>query len=134
MTSSILNVVLSNNKASSAGFNGATSRFLSRKSRSCISAKICAKLPLIPLFATVYSVFLHVSSALASKNSLTCAFGKTTVPISRPSAISPSFCQNPAEVAVKLTALLGKPPLLMQLPPLLAYGLNGLHPSLQEAH
>ena len=90
-TSSIVNDVLSSKNAASADFKGATARFLSRKSRSFISAKICAKLPLIPLFCNwLYRLFAR-SSALASKNSFTCASGNTTVPMSRPSAIKPSF-------------------------------------------
>ena len=80
---------LSNRKASLAGTSGAVLRVLSRKSRALVSSRISSKITLIPLSFSCLYLLTARSSGLAVRNILSRASGKTTVPMSRPSATRP---------------------------------------------
>ena len=88
-TSSIVKSEVSNTKASSAGFNGATALLESRSSRAFTSAKTSTYIAQIPFSCNSFCRLFARISAEATKNSLISASGQITVPMSRPSKIAP---------------------------------------------
>lgn len=81
--------------APSAGFKGAIARFESRASRSLKSLRRSSILAGKPLSINCLYRLSARASTLAVRNTFNTAFGKITVPISRPSATSPGATRNP---------------------------------------
>jgi hypothetical protein len=80
---------LSSWNASCAGFRGATLRLESRASRASKSARRLSSVVEIPLEINCLWRLSALCAALAVKNTFKGAWGKMTVPISRPSAKRP---------------------------------------------
>jgi hypothetical protein len=75
--------------ASAAGRKGATSRWLSRPSRSRISCRTLSHIAGLPRCRNSSKRRRARASSVAVTNSLTSAWGQTTVPVSRPSRMAP---------------------------------------------
>ena len=80
---------LSRMKASLAGSRGEVLRVRSRRSRALVSSSTTSNKTLFPLSFSCLYLLSARSSALAVRNILSMASGKTTVPMSRPSATRP---------------------------------------------
>ena len=81
--------VVSSSTASAARLSGASARWLSRRSRSASSAATAAHAAASPRARSSAQRRRTRSSKLAVTNSLACAPGQTTVPMSRPSIAAP---------------------------------------------
>ena len=86
---SIDSAELSSRNAPSAGFRGDALRLMSRASRASRSARRLSILAEIPFEINCLCRRSARSAALAVRNTLSSASGKTTVPMSRPSATRP---------------------------------------------
>ncbi len=75
--------------ASGVGRSGATARFASRASRCAMSQERSGRLTSIPFSFNCLWRLIARSSALAVRNTFSVAAGKTTLPMSRPSATRP---------------------------------------------
>ena len=81
--------------ASSAIVSGESSRETSRSSRSLISARVCSYVEIRPLdWSSVWRRRARASGFAVRKNFIS-AFGKTTLPMSRPSSTQPCGAELP---------------------------------------
>lgn len=94
--------------APSAGFKGAIARFESRASRSLKSLRRSSILAGKPLSINCLYLLSARASALAVRNTLSTAWGKITVPMSRPSATNPGATRKPSCKLANACLTIGK--------------------------
>ena len=90
--SSMVISVLSTSTASGAGFKGADVRVESRRSRTCMSLRTSERHTRLPFCAKSFCRRIALWAESAVRKILRSAWGRITVPISRPSMTTSQAC------------------------------------------